>query len=219
VEKAIISLMVLFCFSLVVAVEPTYSQGDCVNLKTILNSSAVNISSVVYPDSTIEIIDSPMTKQGLNFNYTFCSTNQLGLYSFDYYDEQYNIYKDNFYITYSGKPIDDNTTRMNIFLVLSQNTKNDENRVIQISWLKYLRFIFLGVAYLCFTGVMFVSGSLGTLYLGGGIGQMINYISYIMMFATLPLAFIFFLKAIDEVIADTKLRKDLALGVDKEYDF
>ena len=134
-------------------------------------------------------------------------------------------------VTFSGVPIDEPRTYAFIFLILifaslggflmfltnklpSENARDNENRVLQITWLKYLRVPYQGVSYLCFTAVIFLSGSLGLAYLGPGIGEMLHYIAYIMMFGCFVMMFILFLKAFDDVIADIKLRNDLALGVD-----
>lgn len=64
----------------------TFEPNDCVNIKTILNTTGVNISSISYPNSSVAITNDAMTKSGLTFNYTFCNTSDLGIYVYDYFD-------------------------------------------------------------------------------------------------------------------------------------
>ena len=61
----------------------TVKQYDCVELiQTCANCTYVNISSVSYPDSTIALSESPMTKDGTRYNYTsFCNTSKTGTYN------------------------------------------------------------------------------------------------------------------------------------------
>lgn len=82
----------------------TFKQGECVNIKTILNSTEVNISTISYPNSTIIVSNEPMTKNGYSFNYSFCDTNTLGVYIYDYFDDGGNVYVNNFEITRNGSP-------------------------------------------------------------------------------------------------------------------
>jgi len=83
----------------------TFKQGDCVNIKTILNSTWVNISSVTYPNSTTAITNDVMSKIGATWNYSFCRTNVTGTYIYDYYDNTGAVYVNSFDITSLGKPV------------------------------------------------------------------------------------------------------------------
>lgn len=80
----------------------TFKSGSCVDIKTILNTSAVTISSINYPNSLSALGIKPMTKKGLTFNYTFCDTYNLGTYNYDYNDTEGNVYVNSFEITSSG---------------------------------------------------------------------------------------------------------------------
>ena len=58
-----------------------FKQGDCVQLMQICsNCSYNNISSVLYPNSTLASGEVAMIKTGTNFAYTFCNTSMLGKY-------------------------------------------------------------------------------------------------------------------------------------------
>ena len=58
-----------------------FKQHDCVKLpQTCSNCTFTNLSKIQYPDSTISIYNSVMTKDSSEFNYTFCNTSQIGNY-------------------------------------------------------------------------------------------------------------------------------------------
>lgn len=59
-----------------------FKKNECINLKqTCSNCSSVNITSVVYPNSSIIISNVEMTKSGTEFNYTLCNTSVTGIYT------------------------------------------------------------------------------------------------------------------------------------------
>lgn len=92
-----------------------FQQGDCVSIKTILNTSSVNISTINYPNSTVAISNQAMTKIAYTFNYTFCDTNELGAYVYDYFDAEGNVYVNDFIITTTGEQV----SLSNIIIVLT----------------------------------------------------------------------------------------------------
>ena len=76
-KKIFVSLILcLFLLTLVSANLGNYPTGSCVNIKTILNTSSVNISSLSYPNSSIALTNIDMTKNGFTFNYSFCDTSE-----------------------------------------------------------------------------------------------------------------------------------------------
>lgn len=81
----------------------TFKQGECVNIKTILNASDVNISTVSLPNGTITVSNRAMTRTSQTFTYLFCNTTELGVYTYDYFDEEGNVYVNTFEITTSGR--------------------------------------------------------------------------------------------------------------------
>jgi hypothetical protein len=59
----------------------TFKKDSCVTLlQTCSNCSYINITMLLYPNSTIALNDVKMSKVGTVFNYTFCNTNSLGNY-------------------------------------------------------------------------------------------------------------------------------------------
>ena len=84
-NKLILSLMlVMICISFVSAEQDslgTYKQGENIVLLQICGTCSYNnITSIVYPNSTHEVIDSAMTKRGMEYTYTFTGASQVGTY-------------------------------------------------------------------------------------------------------------------------------------------
>lgn len=96
----------------------TFKQGECVNIRTILSSSTVNISTISYPNSTIIVLDIPMTKNAQTFNYTYCNTSAFGNYIYDYYDKEGNVYVNDFEITPSGKTFSEGESLAGLGIIL-----------------------------------------------------------------------------------------------------
>jgi len=60
----------------------TVRVGSCISLKQICSSCTYNnVTSVVAPDATQLLSNSPMTKIGSEYNRTFCQTTQVGEYT------------------------------------------------------------------------------------------------------------------------------------------
>jgi len=59
----------------------TITQGDCIDLyQTCPSCSYVNLTSMKYPNGSINLVNLAMTQFDTNYNYTFCSTNDTGGY-------------------------------------------------------------------------------------------------------------------------------------------
>jgi len=58
-------------------------QKNCIQLpQECADCSYITLTSIQYPNMTREYIDVTMTKQGTSFNYSFCKTQDLGIYSY-----------------------------------------------------------------------------------------------------------------------------------------
>lgn len=62
----------------------TFKQNDCVNIRVLNNCSTTNLIEINNLNNTY-VINSAMTKiGGQTFNYTFCNTSSIGLYSYSW---------------------------------------------------------------------------------------------------------------------------------------
>ncbi|KKL90151.1 hypothetical protein LCGC14_1907570 [marine sediment metagenome] len=50
-----------------------FEKNECVNIVTILNTTAVNLSSISDPDGETVYLDEAMQKNGQTFNNSFCN--------------------------------------------------------------------------------------------------------------------------------------------------
>lgn len=120
-NKNIMTFCFLFYFIVLVTLVSgslgTFKSGECLQIKTILNSSSATISTITLPNSTMLILDEAMTQNGKTFNYTFCSTDLTGTYVYDYYSAEGNVYVNDFDITLSGKEPSGDITTLGLVLI------------------------------------------------------------------------------------------------------
>jgi hypothetical protein len=80
-NKKYLWILILFITPLLSASYGTYKQNECINLiQTCSNCTYINVSNVLYPNSSIAITETPMTKSGKSYNLTFCNTDSIGTY-------------------------------------------------------------------------------------------------------------------------------------------
>lgn len=102
----------------------TFKQSECITLKqTCANCSFVNVTSVLYPNSSQAIGQVAMTKSVTEYNATFCLTSALGQYTVNGKgdpDGILEIFVYDFYITESGENFDlsQTVTLLGMFAVI-----------------------------------------------------------------------------------------------------
>lgn len=167
VNFLILGIFILVFAPFVNATLPDVKAGECITIKTILNTSSVNISTISYPNQTIAISNKLMLKTAQTFTYEFCDTNELGNYVYDYFDDEGKVYVNDFNVTSTG------TDGSNLYIIL----------------LTCLAIIFF-LASLIVPEEFFVYIS-GTLFLVGGIYLMINGLNVINNTNTRYLAYVY----------------------------
>ena len=106
---AFLFVILISCSMFVSAIESlgTFKVNECVELKqTCSNCTYVNISSVLYPNSSKALQNVEMTGDGVEYSYDFCSTTQLGSYIVNGYadvDGVKTVWAYDFFITGNGK--------------------------------------------------------------------------------------------------------------------
>lgn len=101
-KLALFILVGIFLISFTSATLPSIKQNDCVNFRVPYNTSAVNLTSITYPNDTTFFMNIEMTDNNGVFNYTFCDTFQLGFYDYTYRYENGYSGGNNFEVTSSG---------------------------------------------------------------------------------------------------------------------
>ena len=80
-----------------------FNPCDPVDVKTILNTSSVTLSTLNYPDGSLALSNKAMQNvAGKTWNYTFSNTCTIGTYNYDYFDAKGNTYVNNFSIGNGG---------------------------------------------------------------------------------------------------------------------
>jgi hypothetical protein len=143
----LVMLLGMFLLSFTSASLGTFKQNDCVDIKTILNISAVTISSLNYPNSSTALNIIEMDKNGLTFNYTFCNTLLVGTYNYDYNDTEGNVYVNSFDVTPSGESGSSNQIFFILFFVVAYGIGffGFFGKNMLISFLGGIAMIFLGI--------------------------------------------------------------------------
>ena len=103
-KKVILTIILgIFLISMASASLGKFEQYECINIKTILNATSVNISTISYPNGTVAVSNQAMSKTASTFNYTFCNTSTTGTYIYDYFTDEGKVYVNDFEITPMGK--------------------------------------------------------------------------------------------------------------------
>ena len=230
-KKTLFLLTAILLLSFTSAGLGTFQQDTCVNIRTILNATAVNISSLSYPNNTVTFIDTPMTKNAQTFNYSFCDTGVIGDYIYDYYDNSGNVYVNDFQITYNGDDLTDakailygvllSITILFWFLVLYYTTKlpskngPDEEGLMQISKLKYMRDALYGVLYALSLSILFLASNIAIAYLPFQMfGDFLFILFQIMGWLSIPFVFLWLLWIFYSLVTDAKVKRYIERGMD-----
>ena len=162
-KKIYLLMFAILLVSFASATLGTFKQDTCVEIKTILNSASANISTISFPNGSVAISNQVMTKTAQTFNYTFCSTNALGVYVYDYFDAGLNVYVNDFLVTPSGKvsTVPEaillfvltiimffvNVIMFYFILTLPYENYREEGNVVEINLLKYLKVFLITISY------------------------------------------------------------------------
>ena len=236
-KKVILALLFVFLlFPLVSSIDSgTFKQNEDVLLRANLNGAFVNLT-VYYPNSSIAIENESMTNIfGETWSYNFTNTSSLGVYAFDYCDENgSNCVENTFELTTTGFELTE--ARAIIFIGLlgllaflfvvsifgfsalpSGDTKDQEGMIIDINNLKYVRPVLLVVAWVLLMTMFFIGSNIGFAYLGSTLVANILFDIYkIMMILTLPFMVFWLVWIFVKIFQDGELKKILDRGVGSE---
>jgi len=93
----------IFLLSFTSATLGTFKACEPVDIKTILNTSSVTLSTLSYPNGTLALTEEAMQNvAGKTWNYTFTNTCQSGVYNYDYYNAEGEVYVNDFVVNPTG---------------------------------------------------------------------------------------------------------------------
>lgn len=182
-----------------------FPQDSCVNVRGELNETGANVS-IYYPNSTLVHFNQPMANmRGDIWNYSFCNTSTLGEYMYEYCDLLgYDCRENTFEITYAGLEVTEGQaiiytalllllifffiiTFLGIGLLPASNTRDEEGKIVQISWLKYLRSPLWFFEWILLIGIMFLASNLAFGFLAEPLFGELFFIIYRIMFMLTPI--------------------------------
>jgi len=209
-----------------------YGQNDCVDLLQICGTCTYNnVTSIVLPNSTRNIIDVEMTRRGAEYNFTFCNTQVLGDYLVNGVgdlDGTANAWAYDFSVTTTGKEF---TQQKSTFYVGSlivlcflfvisllgfgalpggKFTEEDNSgEIISINSLRHFKLIFAGISWGLLTMISYLIWNISVAYLEtgllAGIFQTIFILLMIVAIIGLPVIFAYTLWSIVNDIAIKKM--------------
>lgn len=112
----LISIMVFSSLTYTEATLGNFIKGECVEIRTISNSSFVNISNIAFVNGTSAVSNQVMEQNGKTFNYTFCDTQEIGTYVYDFFDAEGEVFVNDFLISPIGDEI--NTGSSIIYIII-----------------------------------------------------------------------------------------------------
>ena len=214
----------------------TYKFGSRIQLTQVCdNCTQVNLTKVVYPNGTFALLGLfPMTKNNTNYNYSYTQTNVSGNYLYTTCGDLNGILtcEDmSFSINNVGSELTTGKTIIYFFLFIviaffiiilpfginmlpSENTRDNEGYVVQVSWLKYLRPLLWGLEYMMILSLFFLSGNIAEAYLGEQLFA--DFFLALFMIGTimiLPFALVRIIYLFQEMVMDFDITKKLNRGV------
>ena len=215
----------------------TYKQDKCVNLITICpltGCNATTIQAITYPNSTIAVSDVSATHSGTVWNYTFCNTHDMGTYTVYGYSTnstQNESFIGDFEINYRGEKISSSQAIVYFILLIviifvfimtilgierlpKSNEKDEEGKILSITYLKYLRPVGWFFLWMFFIAILFLSSNLAFAYLSGQLFAKILFNLYRICFGLTPLIVVVWIIWIyRQMFHDKQFQKMLNRGI------
>lgn len=240
----VIFLLSIMMVSLVSAGElgqPVKQNGVVDLVQTCSNCTYVNLTSITYPNGTQEIIGVDMVRTGEDYKFSWGNTSQIGTYKYHTCGDLTHASSNTrivtcetitFEVTYGGNNSDSPSSILylailgiNIFLFLlvvysipklpQGDNRDEDNKIISINWLKYLRPVGWGIAWLLLLSLMFVVSNISLAYLSAPlVGKLFFVIYQIMFYMTLPMILIWIIWLIYRAVMDNRMMEMIERGVD-----
>ncbi len=215
----------------------TYKQNDCVNLITICPLDSCNVTTlqaITYPNSTIAISDVSATHTGTVWNYTYCNTDSLGIYTIYGYSTnstQNESLIGDFEITHTGGNLTSAKSTLYAILIFvfiffmfglffiikslpNENQKDEEGKIMSITWLKYLRSPLWFIEWILFVGILFMSSNLAFAFLYTKLFSNILFILFRICFGLTPVILIIWIMWIfAKIYQDKQFQKLINRGI------
>lgn len=214
----------------------TFVSGRCVNIRVLLNcTSQINLTEVTANNQTYSI-NSPMTNLGgQTYNYSFCNTNSFGTYSYSWnnpcVDCSLGSCGNSFEINGIGSTLSSSQAILYIVILAGlavillftlwgaiifpwENIRNEDDKVIGINNLKYVKIVLWIFVYLEVLFMVFIFKNLTGGYLASeGTFQFFNILFGIMLSAMVVMFPLLIFFTIVVWINDKRNLKDIQRGI------
>lgn len=238
--KAVLFLLVLLFLGSFATADDTFfeipplKQNTCGQLvQTCANCTFVNVTSVQFPNRTIQYLVKTMSKNATTYNLTFCNTNSLGAYIYDTVGDPDGIAAQEsvqFKVTRTGDEIQTSSSIIYIFaltlglflfclflygsiVIPSVNNKNEEDVLQSVNWLKYMKYLFFVLTYTSFLWITYMVYNITLGYTSfEGTAQYFFYIHRVFAVMLRPVLIVMVIFVIVRAARDFNLEKLLAKG-------
>ena len=229
-KKILLTIMLgIFLISLASASLPEVEQNVCIQIKTILNTDWVNISSLTYPNETTLFLNEEMTKNALTFNYTFCGTDTTGNYIYDYFDAEGKVYVNDFEVTPTGFILETSDSLLYIIILIATfilflaflypaiklpyaNIPQADGSITKINKTKYFKLLSIWFAYGFFMWFLQTLNGISTsfiklTYLSNFITNIFTYSQWFSVGITMLILIILFIEVWKDIILSETIKK------------
>jgi len=212
----------------------TFKKAEQVRITQVCSDATyINISSISYPNSSTAVLNIEMTSSGSGeYYYNFTSTEVLGRYDVrgvsDGCEKTFATYFD---VTYNGQTISGSKVGLYLgFLTIlclilflnffgmgflpKRNTRDEEGKIMSISYLKYLRDILWMSGYFLFIAILFIASNLAFAFLQEELVAQTLFLIYRITFGIAPLVVIvWFIWIIASMFHDKQFQQMLNRGI------
>jgi len=210
---ALAFLFIILYTSIASADYGVYKQGKPIDIKLSCDLIACGdpTSIVISLPNTTNVVNSSMTQFGGYLNYTFTGTTEIGTYRFFVFADDTvaadDYYTDTFEVTYLGEKA--STSQSIIYMILfsvmifvffmiiffinllpASNMKDEEGRILSITYLKYFRLPLWFIEWMLFIAILYLSSSLAFAYLGEELFAQILFVLFRVCFGFTPVILI-----------------------------
>jgi RsiW-degrading membrane proteinase PrsW (M82 family) len=219
----LLSIMLITIVSASIPTLGIFKQNSCIELKnTCASCSYINFTRVSYPNSTRALDNVQATKDGSNFNYTFCSTSALGTYIVDGIgdvDGTDTVFAYDFEVTPSGISLNESDSNLMLailvvtmlltFFFAGLSYKFLEKDNLFGFGLFFLLLSFVFVAYTLYLGV-----SISSDFLSAGISGPQTKVFNTVLYGLVGMSFLGMLLLTIKTLKEIKERKSLQKNTD-----
>lgn len=227
---SILSVLLLPLASSTITTLKPAKVNTCITLpQTEFNSTFENLTFILMPDKTMNIIDESMVKFGYSYNYSFCNTSQIGIYTANGCSD-ISCWNYEFEVNKLGTDLSNSKAILYflmfglslilliIFIYLGyslpyKNNSGNDGYLISINNLKYLKIIAWCFAYLALMVMMYFAWNISYAYLDlDFVSGLFKVVFYIMALGIVPIFILGTVLIIINAVKDSKIGDELMLG-------